>query len=169
RQISKRIESLQLEELRIKDRVTDLEMALSDTDPDALRKTKLQYREVIEKIKVVRDAIDQEKRLIEEQDQAIRKFNDLLQGAGTPDVVASQLRAKLLREASEIVAEAVERYKAELRGRVEATATDLFLAMTTEEAEYAGLTINESYGLTIRHRDGRAEEARSAGAEHVVA
>jgi DNA sulfur modification protein DndD len=41
--------------------------------------------------------------------------------------------------------------------------------MTTEKQDYAGLTINESYGLTIRHRDGRAEEARSAGAEHIVA
>jgi DNA sulfur modification protein DndD len=41
--------------------------------------------------------------------------------------------------------------------------------MTTEREDYAGLTINEAYGLTIRHRDGRSEEARSAGAEHVVA
>ncbi len=41
--------------------------------------------------------------------------------------------------------------------------------MTTEKQDFAGLTINESYGLTIRHQDGRAEEARSAGAEHVVA
>ena len=32
-----------------------------------------------------------------------------------------------------------------------------------------GLSINESYGLSIIHRDGRPEEARSAGAEHVVA
>ena len=64
---------------------------------------------------------------------------------------------------------AVERYKADLRGRVEATASKLFLSMTTEKQDYAGLMINEGYGLTIRHRDGRAEEARSAGAEHVVA
>ena len=41
--------------------------------------------------------------------------------------------------------------------------------MTTEKQDFSGLTINESYGLTIRHCDGRAEEARSAGAEHVVA
>jgi DNA sulfur modification protein DndD len=35
--------------------------------------------------------------------------------------------------------------------------------------DYAGLSINEGYGLTIKHRDGASEEARSAGAEHVVA
>ena len=41
--------------------------------------------------------------------------------------------------------------------------------MTTEKTDYARLRINDDYGLTIIHRDGRAEEARSAGAEHVVA
>lgn len=169
RQISKRIRSLQLEEMRVKDRITDLDMALSDTDPDALHKTKLRHREISDKLNVVAEAIRKEKGLIEEQDQAIRRISDKLQRIGTPDVVASQVRAKLLRESAEVVAEAVERYKAELRGRVEATATDLFLKMTTEKTDYAGLTINESYGLTIRHCDGRAEEARSAGAEHVVA
>ena len=41
--------------------------------------------------------------------------------------------------------------------------------MTTEEQDYAGLAITDGYGLHIRHRDGKFEEARSAGAEHVVA
>ena len=41
--------------------------------------------------------------------------------------------------------------------------------MTTERIDYAGLRINNEYGLSIIHKDGQAEEARSAGAEHVVA
>jgi DNA sulfur modification protein DndD len=41
--------------------------------------------------------------------------------------------------------------------------------MTTEKRDYAALVINDSYGLSIKHKDGRLEEARSAGAEHVVA
>ena len=61
------------------------------------------------------------------------------------------------------------RYKAVLRGRVQDAATDLFLRMTTEKRDYASLEINENYGLTILHRDGRVEEGRSAGAEQVVA
>ncbi|RYG16409.1 hypothetical protein EON82_25045 [bacterium] len=52
---------------------------------------------------------------------------------------------------------------------MEATASEFFLSMTTEKQDFAGLSINEGYGLTIRHKDGRAEEARSAGAEHIVA
>ena len=76
---------------------------------------------------------------------------------------------RILRDSSEVFKAAVERYKVNLRSRVESTASKLFLSMTTEKQDLAALTINESYGLTIRHRDGRAEEARSAGAEHVVA
>jgi DNA sulfur modification protein DndD len=41
--------------------------------------------------------------------------------------------------------------------------------MTTEKHDYAQLAINEHYGLTILHSDGRAEDSRSAGAEQVVA
>jgi DNA sulfur modification protein DndD len=79
------------------------------------------------------------------------------------------MRAKVLREGADIFGAAVERYKSDLRRRVEETASKLFLSMTTEKQDYAALTINEGYGLTIKHRDGRVEEARSAGAEHVVA
>lgn len=41
--------------------------------------------------------------------------------------------------------------------------------MTTEKSDFSGLRINDSYGLETVHQDGRIEEGRSAGAEHVVA
>jgi DNA sulfur modification protein DndD len=55
-----------------------------------------------------------------------------------------------------------------LRGRVEAAASSLFRKLTTE-SEYAGLKINENYGLKIVHKDGGVIPVRSAGAEHIVA
>ena len=64
---------------------------------------------------------------------------------------------------------AVERYKADLRARVEDSATDVFLKMTTEKVDYKRLRINDQYGLAIIHTDGREEEGRSSGAEQVVA
>jgi hypothetical protein len=63
---------------------------------------------------------------------------------------------------------AVGAYREQLRKRVEADATRHFKALTTEP-EYAGLRINDSYGLTIVHRDVADIPVRSAGAEHVVA
>ena len=169
RQLWKRLRDLELEQVTLRDRLTDLKSALADSDPETLRRSKASYSEVIEKISAVKRAIDEETVKIAERDQNIQRLKKRLETSGTTDLRASQLRARVLRGASEVFGAAVERYKADLRGRVEATASKLFLSMTTEKQDYAGLMINEGYGLTIRHRDGRAEEARSAGAEHVVA
>jgi DNA sulfur modification protein DndD len=169
RQLWKRIQDLKLEQVTLQDRISDLTAALSDSDPDTVRRSRANYADVIEKMAVLKRAIDEENRKIDETDQSIMRLTRKLEASGTSDLRAGQKRAKMLRAAAEVFAGAVEAYKTELRARVENTASKLFLSMTTEKTDYAGLTINEGYGLTIRHRDGRAEEARSAGAEHVVA
>ena len=169
RQLWKRVRELELERVSLRDRISDLAAALADSDPDTLRRTRASYSEVIEKASVVKRAIDDETLKAVEMDQNIQRLKRKLESSGTSDLKAGQLRAKILRDASEVFGAAVERYKSDLRTRVEATASRLFLSMTTEKQDFVGLTINEGYGLTIRHRDGRAEEARSAGAEHIVA
>jgi DNA sulfur modification protein DndD len=169
RQLCKQLQNLKLEQVILHDRITDLTALLSEADPDTVRRSKASYVDVIEKIAAVRRAIEEEAKKTEEMDQNIQRLTKKLEASGTSDLRAGQLRAKILREAAEVFGAAVERYKSDLRSRVESTASTLFLSMTTEKEEYAGLAINEGYGLTIVHRDGRAEEARSAGAEHVVA
>ena len=153
----------------MRDRLSDLKAALADSNPDAIRHAKASYSDVVEKIVVVKKGIEEEARAIDELDQSIQRFKRRLGTSGTRDMLASHIRAKILRDAAEVFAAAIDRYKADLRCKVETTATQFFLSMTTEKQDFAGLTINEGYGLTIRHRDGRAEEARSAGAEHIVA
>jgi DNA sulfur modification protein DndD len=169
KQLWKRLEELRFEEVTLRDRISDLTAALSDSDPETLRRSKASFAEVIEKISIVKRAIEDESKKADEKDQNIQRLKKKLEAAGTSDLRAGQLRAKILRDASEVFAGAVDRYKSELRERVESTASELFLSMTTEKQDYARLMINDAYGLTIKHRDGRAEEARSAGAEHVVA
>jgi DNA sulfur modification protein DndD len=169
RQLWKRLQDLQLQQAALKDRLSEIDVALSEAEPETLRRNKSKFGDVIEKIATVKRGIEDENRKTQEIDQNIQRIKKKLESAGAVDLRESQMRAKILRDASEVFAAAVERYKADLRTRVEETATKLFLAMTTERQDYSGLTINEAYGLTIRHRDGRIEEARSAGAEHVVA
>lgn len=169
RQLWQRLCGLELEQVTLRDRIGDLNAALADSDPEVLRRRKLSYGEVIEKISAVKRGIDEETKKAEEKDQNIQRLKRKLENSGTVDLRASQLRSKILRDASEVFDAAVDRYKNGLRSRVEATASELFLSMTTEKQDYVALTINEAYGLTIRHRDGHAEEARSAGAEHIVA
>ena len=43
------------------------------------------------------------------------------------------------------------------------------IAKLTGEPDYKSLSIDESYGLTVVHKDGSTIPVRSAGAEHIVA
>jgi DNA sulfur modification protein DndD len=169
RQLWKRIEGLRLEQVSLKDRITDLEGSLSVADPDEVRRIKTSYHDISEKIAIVKRGIEEGEKKIAEKETTIERLKSKLVASGGSDLKASQLRASILRDSANVLNAAVERYKANLRSRVETTASKLFRLMTTEKEDYESLTINEVYGLTIRHRDGRAEEARSAGAEHVVA
>jgi DNA sulfur modification protein DndD len=77
-------------------------------------------------------------------------------------------RRDLASRLHDLFKESVDVYRDQLRHRVEADASRYFRQLTTEP-DYAGLRINDSYGLTIVHRDGSDIPVRSAGAEHVVA
>ena len=169
RQLSSQLKNLERERLELSEKCKDLTQALGDADQAELRDAHTSYSAVIEQITIVKGGIEKQQSKVNEAEQNIQRLKKKLESASAPNLRAAQLRATTLREASAVFSAAIDRYKAALRGRVEETASKFFLGMTTEREDYAALTINENYGLTIRHRDGRPEDARSAGAEHVVA
>lgn len=169
RELWSHLRELAFTQVTLRTQITDLDAALADNNADALRRSKASLSELSEKIAIVKRAIDETRSKIEKLDSSIQRLTGLLEASGASDLRATQRKARILHASAEVFAGAVESYKAALRLRVESTASALFRSMTTEKVDYAGLSINENYGLTIRHRDGRAEEARSAGAEHVVA
>ncbi len=95
----------------------------------------------------------------------IQKRLDKLAG-GQMD--SERRRRDLAGRLYELFKEGVDVYRDQLRHRVEADASRYFKDLTTEQ-DYAGLRINDNYGLMIVHRDGTDIPVRSAGAEHVVA
>jgi DNA sulfur modification protein DndD len=169
RLISEAIRDAKIKQAEAEGRITDATKTLEGKDPDELRRRKTTFTEIGGKIQASQDAIRAHEKQIAEQDAAIARFSRLLATAGTPELEAFQQRERVLARARAVFEAAVERYKGELRARVEATATKLFLQMTTEKEDYARLAINDNYGLMIIHRDGRAEDSRSSGAEQVVA
>jgi DNA sulfur modification protein DndD len=150
-------------------RIADANKTLEGHDPEELRRRRTTLTEISGKIRAASDAVEAEQRLVDEQVAAIARLNKRLQDAGTPELATFQQRERVLVAAGSVFAVAVDHYKSDLRARVQDTATRLFLQMTTEKDDYASLSINDHYGLTIIHRDGRAEDSRSAGAEQVVA
>ena len=163
------IQQARIDEADAGGRIADANNTLDGRDPDELRHRKTTLTEIGGKIRAAHDAIEAEQKRVVEQTAAIARLTKKLAAAGTPELAAFQQRERVLARARAVFEDAVERYKAELRGRVQDSATALFLQMTTEKEDYASLSINDHYGLTIIHKDGRAEGSRSAGAEQVVA
>jgi DNA sulfur modification protein DndD len=169
RHLWQRIGELRLERVSLQDRLGDLENDLSTANADDIRRTQISYRGIVEKITIARTGIEAAEQTIAEKIANIERLKAALATSGGSNLKATQRRAAILQDSADVFAAAIERYKANLRARVEKTASKLFRSMTTEKDDYTGLTINSNYGLTIRHRDGGAEHHRSAGAEHVVA
>jgi DNA sulfur modification protein DndD len=169
RQLVQQIRDLEIEEQHQRDEARDLLANLADTDQASVRSTQANYAEVIEQIGVVKLGIDKQVAELERQEGRVDTLRRKLQNTTSGDLTALEARSNLLHNSAAVFEEAIEEYKTDLRQRVEASATQLFIAMSTEKTDYAGLRINNDYGLTIVHVDGRPEDARSAGAEHVVA
>ncbi len=162
------IERARMEQIARSDEIRDLDADLVHADEDTLRDKNTTRAALLAKIAGAEKAIEDETHEIDEAAASISRLNGLLDAAGDSPLAGHKRRAAFLIAAEEVFATAVERFKADLRGKVEATASDYFSRMTTEP-DYTGLKINDSYGLTVVHRDGRLVRRRAASTEQVVA
>lgn len=169
RQLVRQIQNLAVEERHQREEAKELLATLADADQASVRSTQATYTEVVEQMAIVKQGIEKQAQELERQEVRVEGLRRKLQNTTRADLSALEARAKLLRDSAAVFDEAVEAYKIDLRQRVQDSASKMFLAMSTEKTDYAGLRINQDYGLTIIHTDGRPEDARSAGAEHVVA
>jgi DNA sulfur modification protein DndD len=151
------------------ERIKEIDEQLSGAAPDQVVKSRSNWTKLIETLKTLRDDIKATEDEIGRLDQEIGRLRAEIDAARAGQYSSSGALADLLSGAADVFGAAIEEYKSALRKRVEADASRFFLQMTTETEDYKGLQMNDSYGLAILHQDGRIEEARSAGQEHVVA
>lgn len=163
-----RHEGLENDIYRIGGEIAEIGRELTSDTEDELRGLRREYDSILRQIVATEEGINKtQSNLIENATyrENIQRRLDKLAGG---EMDAERRRRDLAGRVYELFRAAVDSYREQLRKRVEADASDFFRKMTTEP-DYAGLRINESYGLTIVHRDGTAVPVRSAGAEHVVA
>ncbi len=96
------------------------------------------------------------------------QYTKLEKLATDDDMLLARKKADLCGQLASIFAEGIDKYRDELRAKVERDATDLFVRMTNDP-DYVKLLINENYGLEIVHSTGIIVPLRSSGNEHVVA
>jgi DNA sulfur modification protein DndD len=141
---------------------------LQDIDVAPMHEYDERKRQLYELVAKARHALGGlEARIAENRRQHAQSQAVLLQ---SEDRRIKRLRKELetLAALEEIFSAAVDEFAQELREEVERQATDVFRQLTTDPA-YAGLEINDRYGLTIIREDGTPAIQRSAGAEQVVA
>jgi len=145
------------------------EEIIKQVNETTLRKTKSDYEEAIEQIKVIQMGIEQTKKKLTEVENSIQDVQRKL--SKTPvggDLKRARYRREIYTHLHDLFDMGVAEYRDRLRTRVEKDATDLFLQLASDK-DYVGLRINEHYGLTIVHRNGQSIVVRSAGYEHIVA
>ena len=81
---------------------------------------------------------------------------------------SSTIRVNLYQNLEAVFKAGINELRDALRGQVETFASNAFSQLTTEKT-YAGLEINNNYGLSILDHTGNVLKERSAGAEQIVA
>jgi DNA sulfur modification protein DndD len=162
------IDEIKVKRATAEDRLADIKDQTQDLDETELRKLYADYDKTVIDIGILQEGI-------KKQDQALQDINDQIKKVETEiakfadaDLDTERARKDLCDQLRALFAAAVDAYRERLRANVEKDATALFLKLTSEP-DYKGLSINESYGLTIVHKDGSTIPVRSAGAEHIVA
>jgi DNA sulfur modification protein DndD len=162
------VEDLEMDLASKKSERDEIDKQLRTVDEETLRKTKLDFESVVRQIDVLEKGIARARAQLDANKSDAEQIQKRLDRLAGGNLGAERRRREMYSDLHKLFDAAVAAYREQLRKRVEIDATKHFRSLTTEP-DYAGLRINESYGLTIVHRDGTDIPVRSAGAEHVVA
>jgi len=110
---------------------------------------------------------DAQRKLDENRDYANRMAAVVAEQGGAEGAAATR-KQTMLTDLQQLLSSAIDTYRENLKRRVEAEATTVFLSVRSDP-DFTGLSINGDYGLSILHADGDIEPHRSAGYEHIVA
>lgn len=148
--------------------IKNIDAQIGEIDDEAVRRTRSDLESVIKEISLLEKGLSDTRAILTEnavfRDNIQRKL-DRLSGSSFDQ---EKRRRELATKLEALFARGIDVFREQLRRKVEADATAHFLKLTSEQ-DYAGLRINDSYGLTIVHADGSDIPVRSAGAEHIVA
>jgi DNA sulfur modification protein DndD len=141
---------------------------LESVDEETLRKTKTDFESTIKQLDALEKGIGATRTKLDENKSDAESIQRRLDKLAGGNLTADRRRREMYSDLHKLIDAGVAVYRDQLRKRVETDATRHFRALTTEP-DYDALRINDSYGLTVVHRDGMDIPVRSAGAEHVVA
>lgn len=124
----------------------------------------------LKKIDILKDSEKTQTDAINDIKGILTGLNAKLDRAATgTDMVLARKRVEICEQIHNIFEEGIDAYRQLLKTSVEKDATNLFVQITNDP-DYVGLQITDTYGMNIIHKDGgEPVPLRSAGFEHIVA
>lgn len=168
KQLFEDVEEFKIQIAEIKREIKDIEDQTQNIDESEVRLQYSRLREITNEAAILQSGIKKLKEAIDLTNENLKKAKELLAKYGGKDFQKERDRENLAARLEDLFQTGIDVYRDRLKEKVEKDATELFLKLTTQK-EYKALKINDNYGLTIVHQDGKPIAIRSAGAEHVVA
>lgn len=148
--------------------IKNLTVQIEGVNEDELRRTRSDFESTIRQISLLEQGISETRESLQQNTTYRENIQRKLDRFAGSSFDIERKRSALAGDLETMFTEGIDVFREQLRKRVEADATEHFKQLTSE-ADYAGLRINDSYGLSIVHKDGTGIPVRSAGAEHIVA
>jgi DNA sulfur modification protein DndD len=154
--------------MTVEDFIREKEREIENIDQSEVRRVRREVEDLAKRIALAEEGVRKTGEQAKTVDENARLIQKQLRKSPGGEMGTERLRADLCEQLKDLFAASVDVYRDRLRQQVEKDASSYFVQLTTER-QFAGLRINQNYGLTIMHSDGRPIPVRSAGAEHVVA
>lgn len=145
-----------------------VEEDLRGFDPEVVRKHEREKEGLIGLIARLEDAIRRGTETLGHKRVELRDHQKKMRALDEPTLKQLRIERDLFQGAGAVFEASISDLTDELRSEVETQASEIFMSLTTDQS-YAGLRINENYGLSIVAKTGDVVPVRSAGAEQIVA
>lgn len=145
-----------------------VEENLRGFDPEVVRRHEREKEGFLRLIGQLDDAIKREADTLGQKRAELRDHQRRMRALDEPTLKQLRIERDLFQGAGTVFEASISDLTDELRGEVEEQASEIFMRLTTD-GSYAGLRINENYGLSIVAKTGDIVPVRSAGAEQIVA
>lgn len=163
------LDGLEVDESDVKRRRDRAAARVEGRDGSEATNTQKLLQDALEARGVAKEALKSLRDALNEARVELQRVKTQIPSEGQSEVVdVARAKNQLADHLRQLFAASVGIFRDELRRQVEQRSGEMFLALTSEP-DYAGLRINEDYGLEIIRRDGTPVTIRSAGAEHIVA